>query len=234
MSKNAVADKISAVKSAGVKVLQRGDSLEEARTEAQRIAEQHGLSMISPADDEDVMLGQGTVMLEFMEQVAEMDGGSLDAVVLPLGGGSLLAGSAIAAQGTSVEVFGSKPLEGGPNYARMLSTDTRSATLDSYTVADCLRCPVSPLNREIIRREGYVRDIYTTPENDIGKAMALLIDSTKLLIEPGSAVPLAVVFFHPEFRRRSKEGAKLWKVGVVLSGGNTTLKYAHDITRQCA
>ncbi len=234
MSRQSVASKVLAVEAAGAKVLRHGENFEESRMEAQRMAEQDDLNIISPADDEDVMLGQGTVMLEFMEQVAEMDGGGLDAVVLPSGGGGLLAGSAIAAQGTSIQVFGSRPLASRASCARGMSTGTTSATPDSNTVADCLRSSVSPRNWEIIRREGYVRDVFSTPENDIRKAMALLIHSTKLLIEPGSAVPLAAVLFHPDFRQRSKESAKPWKVGVVLSGGNTTLKDAHMVTRQYA
>lgn len=231
MSKYAAPAKVLAVRNAGAEVLPFGETLKESRIEAERIANDRGVDIIPPADDEDVMLGQGTVMLEFMEQVREMGGGPLDAVILPSGGGGLLAGSAIAGQGTSVEVFGSEPLDGGANCARSLLTGMTSTILQSHTIADCLRTLVSPLNWEIIKQQKYVRNIFSVSDDEIRQAMALFIDHTKILIEPGSAVPLAAFLFHPGFCSRAKDSARRQKVGIVLTGGNTTLEDASHVIK---
>ena len=232
MSKQATQNKVRAVADAKATVLQRGNSLIEARLEAQRVAKHRGLTIISPADNEDVTLGQGTVLLELIEQIAEMGVADLDAVVFPSGGGSLLAGSAIAAQGTGIEVFGSEPLANGTTCSNKLSFGESSTIYESNTVADCLRCSVSDSNRDIIKHKEVVRDVYSAPENDIRKAMALFINSTKMLIEPGSAVPLAIVLFCKAFRENFKKRERRCKVGVVLTGGNITLKDAHSVTSQ--
>ena len=231
MSRQAKQSKVRAVADAGATVLQHGNSLAEARLEAECVANYQGLTTISPANNEDVTFGQGTVMLELIEQVAEMGVADLDAVVLPSGGGSLLAGSAIAAQGTRIEVFGSEP-----SAKKMACSNASSAgdstTYESNTIADCLRCSVSDMNRDIIKHKAIVRDTHSAPEDDIRKAMALFINSTKMLIEPGSAVPLAIVLFCKGFRERFMKGDLRRKVGVVLTGGNITLEDAYSVTSQ--
>ena len=234
MTKHAINSKVRAVAEAGAEVLQHGESLSEARLAAQAFADQRGLFSISPADDRDVMLGQGTVMLEFMNQIHEMGVGALDAVVLPTGGGSLLVGSAIAAHGTDIQIFGSKPSAIGAARNTKMSKDRSSSAFVPSTVADCLQCPVSPFNQSIVSNETSVQDIYMSPEDEIRKAMALFINSTKMLIEPGSAVPLAVVLFNEMFRKKCQQQRDPWKVGVVLTGGNVTLEDSHIVTSHCS
>ena len=107
-----------------------------------------GATFIPPYDSVNTILGQGTALVELVEQIPE----KLAAVVAPVGGGGLLAGTALAADGTGIRVFGAEPA-GADDCARGLQEGTRIPDVDAHTIADGLRTPVGVLNFPIIQEK---------------------------------------------------------------------------------
>jgi len=167
---------------------------------------------IPPYDHPDVICGQGTAMLEFLEDVP-----SLNCVLAPVGGGGLLAGCALAAIGTGVTVYGAEPaLVDDAHRGFHSGTRVESVPVTS-TVADGLKTPVGKTNFEIIRN--HVADIFTVTEEQIMSAFFLVLERMKLVVEPSAVVPLAVALYNPEFRAKAHGN-----VGIIFSGGNVDLK----------
>ncbi|HUP18663.1 MAG TPA: pyridoxal-phosphate dependent enzyme [Gemmatimonadota bacterium] len=176
---------------------------------AREIAESEGRVEIPPYDDPWIMAGQGTAALELLDEVPD-----LDAVVAPVGGGGLLAGTATAAEAKGVRAFGAEPA-GADDTARSLEAGQRVEAPDPHTIADGARTPLpGALTFPILqaRAEAVVR----VPDEMLPPAMALLLSRTKLLVEPTGALGLAAALegLLPEDARR---------VGVILSGGNVDL-----------
>jgi len=233
--------KIAATQGYGARVVFSGSTAPEREAAVARIREETGAVLVPPYDHPDVVLGQGTLALELEAQVRalleqERDGGGggggsegLDAVIAPCGGGGLLSGIATALQGTGIAVFGAEPsFEGADDARRGLaaSPPQRIETVRTLTIADGLRTPVGAIPWSVISDGGKVRGVYSVSEGQIRAAMRLLLERLKVVVEPSAAVPLAVVLFDEEFRRLAeREGGKEgWNVGVVLSGGNTTVE----------
>jgi len=163
-----------------------------------------GMEGIPPYDDERIIAGQGTVALELLEQVPD-----LEMILAPVGGGGLISGIALAVDGR-IPVVGAEP-SGADDTARSLAAGHRVEDHNPVTVADGLRALVGLRNLAIISRR--VDGVVTTSEAAIGQAMEWLWTRTKQLVEPSGAVPVAAILEHPErFAGR--------KIGVVLSGGN--------------
>lgn len=141
----------------------------------------------------------------------------LDAVVIPVGGGGLLAGCAVACIGSGTRVFGAEPLLAN-DCARGIQQGFK-AHLEStpITIADGLRTEVGELNFGIIKE--HVDNIFTVTEEQIAMAMRIIIERLKVVIEPSAAVPVAVVLFNEDFKSvAKKDGINI--VGIVLEGGN--------------
>jgi len=171
-----------------------------------------GAVEVHPHDDPNVIAGQGTAVLELCEQVED-----LDAVLVPVGGGGLLSGSALAARSGSgrISVIGVEP-ERVDDAARSVRTGVRQPPTDAGSIADGLLTSLGELPFRIIRSG--VDDIVTVSETDIVRAMRLIWERTKLIVEPSSAVPLAALTSGAlDLRGRS--------VGIVLSGGNVDLDH---------
>jgi threonine dehydratase len=190
----------------GAKVVLHGDGYIEARTEAERIAADTGATLVPAFDDPLVIAGQGTVGLELLEQVP-----ALDTVVVPVGGGGLIAGIAIAikdarpdARVVGVQVEGYE----GMLYALGRTSEPRGGT----TIAEGIAVrEAGQLTREIAA--DLVDDFVVVSEQAIEHAVSLGIEIEKTVIEGAGAAGLAAVIEHPdEFRGR--------RVAVVLSGGN--------------
>jgi threonine dehydratase len=184
-----------------------------AREEAARkLVEETGAAFVHPYDDPHVIAGQGTVALELLEQVPD-----LDAVVAPVGGGGLLAGICIAVRGTApgVRLFGAEPA-GADDAARSLAAGRRLLQTDPRTIADGLLTSLGERNWPILRDA--LEAIPTVGDDEIVAAMRLLFERAKQVVEPSGAVALAAVLAE-DFRRRPG----LARVGVVLSGGNADL-----------
>jgi len=169
----------------------------------------------------------------------------LNAVVAPIGGGGLLGGIATyfsRPSNTCEEtddktfVFGAEPsFQGADDARRGLAMGKRIDTVKSLTIADGLRTPVGILNWKIVSDGRKVEAVYAVSEAEIKDAMRFVIERMKVVVEPSACVGLAMVLFNQEFRRwiakKQEEEGKInggvirpWDVGVVFSGGNTTVE----------
>lgn len=230
MTGQAVSEKVANVRNQGASVFLLEANTTSACLEASmEISQSTGASLIPPSDHVDIALGQATAVFEFQQQMIENGQGSLDAIVLPSGGGGLLAGAAIFYKGSSTLVFGAEPITGGPRLADSLGTGRRleqDPTL--FTVADGLRSSIGLQNWELIRRSDYVRDVLTVGEDDILSAHRFLIESTSMSIEPSAAVAPAAVASNCKIQAYVSDDTPLpWRVGFVLTGGNRFL-HAHN------
>jgi threonine dehydratase len=217
--------KIAATQGYGASITFSGSTASEREAAVALVQERTGAMLVPPYDHNDIIIGQGTAALEFMAQVQEMEGEPLDVIITPCGGGGLLAGTAIAAQGTGTVVFGAEPREGADDAVRGLKAGERVAEVKSLTIADGLRTPVGVRNWEVVKDRDMVRGVFSVEEEEIREAMRLVVERIKVLVEPSSAVPVAVVLWGEEFKEVIREmfGERLVKVGVVVSGGNTTI-----------
>lgn len=159
-------------------MLRLGNSLEESKVEAMHTYQETGQYLISPTNDPDIVLGQGTVALEICKQLQQRGEPDLDFIVLPCGGGGLLPGAAIFVKGTTTKIVGSQTSREGPDISLGMILEKSTATTSTTTIADGLRSPVSPLNWQIIRQESYVAEIYSVTEDQIKSAMRLFFQSS--------------------------------------------------------
>jgi threonine dehydratase len=182
-----------------------------AREEAaRRIVEETGAAMIHPYNDPRIMAGQGTAVLELMDEVP-----GLDVVVCPVGGGGLLAGSAIAAKSIRplVAVYAGEP-EGAADASRSLASGRREPVENPSSIADGLLAFVGDLTFPVIQR--LVDGIATVPDEATSAAMVRLFEILKIAVEPSSAVGYAAI---------AEGGIKVAgkRVGIILTGGNVDL-----------
>jgi len=150
----------------------------------------------------------------------------LDAVIAPCGGGGMLSGVATALAGTGVRVFGAEPsFEGADDARRGLAQGRRIEKVKTLTIADGLRTPVGTIPWTVISDKDKVKDMFSVTESQIKSAMRLMLERAKLFIEPSAAVGVAVALYNEDFRQMVQEeaGEEGWNVGIVLTGGNTTV-----------
>ena len=179
--------KVEATASYGARVILHGSAL-DAFARAHEIADREGLTFVHPFDDESIVAGAASVGLEILEDMREPD-----AIVVPVGGGGLIAGVAAAIKLTSprVRVYGVEPIGAA---AMRLSLDVGHATrLESMsTIADGLAAPMAgKLPFELVNR--FVDDVVTIGDGEIASAVAALLTRAKLLAEPAGAAATAAV-----------------------------------------
>jgi threonine dehydratase len=208
MPRNAPTPKVESVRRLGGEIVFCEPTLEAREAACAEVACSTGATLVHPYDDAAVIAGQGTAALELLDEVP-----GLDALVVPVGGGGLLAGTSIVGVATGIRTFGTEPAA-VDDAARSLATGVRQPPTGGHTIADGLRTALGALPFEIARRN--VADIVTVSEQEIVEAMRLVWEVTKLVIEPSSAVPVAALLE----RRLPLEGRR---VGVILSGGNVDL-----------
>lgn len=161
----------------------------------------------------------------------------LDAVICPLGGGGLLSGIATyfshpsGSQIRKTLVFGAEPsFQGGDDARRGLATGKRIESVKTLTIADGLRTPVGIINWEVLKDKSKVEGVYAVTEEQIKAATRLVLERMKVFVEPSGCVGLAVVLYDEAFRemvaqkQQEEGGIRAWDVGVVFSGGNTTVE----------
>jgi threonine dehydratase len=210
MPSNAPRVKKEAVAAYGGLIIECEPTLAARESTVATVIEQTGAHEVHPYNDSRIIAGQGTAMLELLEQVED-----LDVVVVPVGGGGLLAGTAIAVKesNSNIEVVAVEP-EGADDAFRSFGLGELQPQNDPQTIADGLRAGLGELNFDIIRK--HVDTILTVPDTVIVQAMQLQWTRMKQLVEPSGAVSFAGLLEHPErFRQR--------RVGVVVSGGNVDL-----------
>ena len=185
---------------------------QQAREETTRmIIEESGATLIHPYDNFNVICGQGTAVMELIEEKND-----LDMIIAPIGGGGLMSGTSIYAKGFSntIQVIGVEPANADDAY-RSFTTGKLIPSVNPLTVADGLLTSLSELTFSIIR--GNVDAIYTVKEESIIECMLLVWERMKIIIEPSSATVLAVVKEYPTvFRGR--------KTGLIISGGNVDFR----------
>ena len=147
--------------------------------------DRHGLTLVHPYNDWNVIAGQGTAALELLEQA-----GPLDAVIAPVGGGGLLSGTALAVKGRSpgTSVKGAEPAA-ADDACRSLKTGAIQPSLDPRTIADGLRTSLGTRTFAVISR--HVDEIFTVSEAEIIDATRFVWERIKIVIEPSSAVVVA-------------------------------------------
>jgi threonine dehydratase len=210
-------NKVKHTRDFGATVIQHGQGLVEADTEARRIAGEQGLTFIHPYDDAKVIAGQGTVALEMLEDVPQ-----LDALIVPVGGGGLISGCAIAAKAIkpSIQIFGAQ----SALYPAMVDA------------VKGLTPPPAPLVATIaegiaVKRPGVlttaickqlVDDIFVVGEDEIEHALAMILEIEKTVIEGAAAAGFAALLAHAaRFKAR--------QVGIVLSGGNIDMRLLSNV-----
>jgi threonine dehydratase/serine racemase len=212
MPSSAAAVKRRAVAEYGGRIVECEPTLAARESTAERVLAETGGVFVHPYDQVSTIAGQGTAALELLADVPD-----LDAIITPVGGGGLLAGTCIAAKGVrpEVRVFGAEP-KGADDAAQSLVARQLMPQRTPRTIADGLLTSLGKLTWPVIR--DHVEGILTVADPDILLAMRHAWERAKLLIEPSAAVAIAVAL-SAEFRALPG----LERVGVILSGGNVDL-----------
>jgi threonine dehydratase len=214
-----------------------GSTAPEREAVVAKVQAETGAILVPPYDHPDIMLGQGTMGLEIQAEVEELlredkslgveDKGELDAVIAPCGGGGMLSGISIALHPTPIRVFGAEPsFQGADDARRGVESGQRIESVKTLTIADGLRTPLGKHTWGIVSKKEYVEGMYAVTEKNIKDAMRLVMERMKCFVEPSAVVGLATILYNEDFRRMvEKEGGdKGWNMGVVFSGGNTTIE----------
>jgi threonine dehydratase len=229
MPLDAPAPKVDAVRRLGAEIVFEGTTTTERKRRAEAISRERGLTIVPPFDDDHVIAGQGTATLELCRE-AEASGRPVDAVVVPVGGGGLLAGACLAVR--TVRPTATRPapivVAAEPDTAnamqQSLAAGERVTVAPSTSIADGLR-PVQVGERNFAIAREHVRHAVTVDDRAIGLAVARLAALAKLVVEPSGACALAAVFaksFPPEVRR----------IGVIVSGGNVSTELFGRLLRE--
>jgi threonine dehydratase len=227
MPEISTSSKIASTKALGAHVYLSGSTSEEREAVTQKVLAklEPGAIILPPYNHPDIILGQGTLALELESQVEDL-GYKLDAVIGPCGGGGMLSGVATALHGTGIKVFGAEPNFQGANDAeRGLAQGKRVESVSTLTIADGLRTPLGDITWSVISDKDKVKGIYSVTEEQIKATMRLLLERAKLFVEPSACVGVAVALYNEDFRRlvEKEAGEKGWNIGIVLTGGNTTV-----------
>ena len=218
MATNATPAKIAATRGYGAEVVLHGSIWDEANEKARELVRTEGLIYVHPFDDEQLIAGQGTLGLEVIQDWPE-----LDAIVVPIGGGGLISGVAMAVKSHNprVRVIGVESSD-GPAMQRSVQSG-RLETIDCRTVIDGLRVRrVGEINFDVVQR--YVDDIVALPDREIFDAMIWVMERCKLVVEGAAAAPVAALL-HGLITLPAGS-----KVVVVLSGGNINLDALRSLT----
>lgn len=210
MPRDAPRVKVDAVRGYGARIVFSGNAPEDRERSLEEVVKETSAEFVHPSDDIRVIAGQGTCALEILEDVPE-----LDIVMTPVGGGGLLSGTALAVHGTSpkTRVIGAEPAAADDAW-RSFTTGTLHPSGNPKTIADGLRTSLGPNTFPLVR--AYVSEIVTTTEEAIVRAMRLVWERMKVVIEPSAAVPLAAIM-------ERKLDVKGKRVAIILSGGNVDL-----------
>lgn len=212
MATNATPSKVAATKGYGAEVVLHGSIWDEANEKAKELVRTEGLTYVHPFDDAELIAGQGTLGLEIVQ-----DWPDVDAVVVPIGGGGLIAGvsMAVKSHNPGIRVIGVESSD-GPAMQKSVQAG-RLETIDCRTVIDGLRVRrVGEINFSVVQR--FVDDIVALPDREIFDAMLWVMERCKLVVEGAAAAPVAALL------RGLVKLPTGSRVAVVLSGGNLNLQ----------
>lgn len=212
MPGNAPAIKLEATAALGAEIVKVGPGSTERQLKAEELAAKHGYAIVPPYNDQEIIAGQGTMGLEILESVPEVE-----VVLVPVGGGGMISGiaTAIKLSKPSVKVIGVEPALAADAQAsfRAHKIVDFPAEQVTQTIADGLRTQsIGSLNFEHIQK--YVDDIVTVSEDEIRESMRRLAGNPKTVAEPSGAVAVAGFLFHGDQLPRATIHV------AVISGGN--------------
>jgi threonine dehydratase len=209
MPKNSAQVKVHAVEEFGGHVVFCEPTQQARESACADVIANTGATLIHSFENEDVMAGQGTATIELLEDA------DVDLVICPVGGGGLLAGTAVAAKSIQpkMKVIAAEPANAN-DAAQSFRAKKRIVTEKKVTIADGLRTNVGEQTFPIIQR--YVDDIVTVSEEAIVSTMRTIWETMKIVIEPSAAVPYAAIA-----ERKIDIAGK--RVGIILTGGNVDL-----------
>ena len=213
--------KVAATEGYGATVVLSGRTYDDAYNKALEIQAETGAVFIHPFDDLDVIAGQATVAIEILNDLPD-----LDAIVVPAGGGGLLAGISYYVKSIrpEIKVIGVQA-SGAPAIKNSFDAKALTTTDDVYTIADGIAVKVpGTLTFELINQ--YVDEMVTVTDDEIASAILLLLERGKQVVEPAGAVSLAAMLN----RKVANLGGK--KVVCVLSGGNIDVSFIHKIVEK--
>lgn len=213
MPYHAPLSKVKATKSYGAEVKLIKDSFDDAAAYAKKLAEEEGYTFIAPFDDEKIIAGQGTVALEILEEVKD-----IDIIVVPIGGGGLISGVALAAKSINpdIKIIGVQT-QISPSMYESVKEGKILTVKGGSTIADgiAVKTP-GKITYELVKK--YVDEIVLVTEGEISSAILTLIEENKIITE-GAAASTVAALMYKKFSHKGK------KVCCVLSGGNI------DVTR---
>jgi len=224
MPNNAPVIKREATAKLGAEIVLVGPGSDERKTKAEELAAEHGYVIVPPYNDEKIIAGQGTIGLEILEDLPQVE-----AVLSPVGGGGLISGVAAAIKLTNAKV---KVIGVEPELAADAQASLRSGKIVQFpaeqvsrTIADGLRTQsIGPINFEHIR--AYVDDIITVTEDEIRQAMKYLSANPATVAEPSGAVATAGFVFHAKELPHTKVNV------AIISGGNIEPQMVQELQRQ--
>lgn len=214
MPDNAPALKLAATRDYGAAVVLYDPATETREAISQRLAQEHGYTLVPPYDHPHVIAGQGTAALELLQEA-----GALDYLFVPCGGGGLLSGCAVAAKSLApgCRVVGVEPAA-GDDATRSFYTGVLHTVRNPDTIADGARTPsLGQYTFPLVRQ--YVDDMLAVSDDDLVRTMEFVWTRLKLVVEPTGVLGLAAVF-NKRYEVRGK------RVGVILSGGNVDVVQA--------
>lgn len=201
--------KVANTRDLGGEVVLHGGNYDEALAYARELSAEHGFTFVHAFDDEAIIAGQGTIGLELLEEETKFD-----AVVVPIGGGGMISGVAIAMKESqpNIRIIGVEP----ENFASMKAAVENGKIIEipaQPTIADGLAVKrAGQKTSELVRQ--YVDDIVTVSEDEIASAILKLLEIEKTVVEGGGAAGLAAVLFN------KLSGLEDKNVAIVISGGN--------------
>ena len=208
----AVRSKMAAIEAFGATLHVCAPTFAAREATAESLRQSTGARLVHPFQDPAVIAGQGTAAMELLKEVGE-----LDILVAPVGGGGLISGTAIAARALApkARVIGAEP-SGASDAWESLRQGARVAEMTPETICDGLRGIIGEINFALMREHGV--EVLLADDDEIRRAMRLLWERLKLLVEPSSAIVFAAVL-------RNRERFAGRRVGLILSGGNVDLDH---------
>jgi threonine dehydratase len=207
--------KVKHTKGFGARVVLKGATLTESSVHARALAAAENLVFVHPYDDPKIMAGQGTVALEMLA-----DAGKLDALVVPIGGGGLISGIAVAAKALypDIEIYGVQTRV-YPSMYNILKGDNLPCLGQTMAEGIAVKEP-GALTTQVVR--ALVKDIILVSEAEVEHAIAALLEIEKTLVEGAGAAPFAAVAARPDLFKDKK-------VGLILSGGNVDMRLLSNV-----
>lgn len=211
MPEDAPQIKVDAVRALGARIEFAGKTSLDRKRRAHELRDELGMTIIEPFDHPHIIAGQGTATLELMRAVEQRADGPLDALIVPVGGGGLIAGACVATAGTDIRIYSAEPV-GCDALAQSLQRGQRVPVAPGPTIADGLK-PTYIGERNFAIAKQRVAGAFTVTDDEIGRALVTLLLRARVLVEPSGAAALAVAL-------RGDLPDRPRRVGVLLSGGN--------------